>query len=95
MDNSRNEMEISKPLITLFVPFEFVLWTMHFFLLKNSFSLGFLVVKFEIAHFSESTHGTKANRQKMPPKQYIRMHIGWVLSFGRKLEIKTILKSLL
>ncbi|CAJ0935490.1 unnamed protein product, partial [Mesorhabditis belari] len=39
----------------------------------------------------ESTHGTKANRQKMPPKQYIRMHIGWVLSFGLSTRSMTLI----
>ncbi|CAJ0581476.1 unnamed protein product, partial [Mesorhabditis spiculigera] len=29
-----------------------------------------------------SSHGTKANRQKVPERQWIRVRIGWVLSFA-------------
>uniref|UniRef100_A0A8L8JZL2 FHA domain-containing protein n=1 Tax=Heligmosomoides polygyrus TaxID=6339 RepID=A0A8L8JZL2_HELPZ len=38
-----------------------------------------------------STHGTKANKNKLPPKQHIRIRVGFVLQFGGSSRIFSLL----
>ncbi|KJH46445.1 FHA domain protein [Dictyocaulus viviparus] len=38
-----------------------------------------------------STHGSKANKKKLPPKQYIRIRVGFVLQFGGSTRLLSLL----
>ncbi|KAM3722932.1 Uncharacterized protein ACO02O_06225 [Dirofilaria immitis] len=38
-----------------------------------------------------STHGTKLNKKKIPPKQFIRIRVGYVMQFGGSSRLMTLL----
>ncbi|KAK6746084.1 hypothetical protein RB195_012289 [Necator americanus] len=38
-----------------------------------------------------STHGSKANKKKLPPKQYMRIRVGFVLQFGGSTRVLSLL----